>query len=241
MCLEIKPGALFISDAHYSQREPQFLNLLKSIDSGKIETTQLLLCGDIFDLLFKPIATTVEINIEAINLLNKISKRVEAIYLEGNHDFCLEGIFTDMQIIPLSRQPLVCSYRKQRVYVAHGDFNQPFSYHLYSKIIRNTFALKLLNVLDVVLKNRILNSLQSYLMRKNNHHNIEDFDQFVLSHIEPLKLESCDALVEGHYHQGLSFELQNGARYINLKAFVCSGEIGVVEDSEQFSLRWEHV
>ena len=60
--LQLHDGAILIGDAHYSHLRPQFLDFLKTIASGKIKTTQLILMGDIFDQLFGGVAFTLERN-----------------------------------------------------------------------------------------------------------------------------------------------------------------------------------
>ena len=48
----LKEGALLISDAHYDKSRPGLLKLLRAIQLGTVKATQLILMGDIFDLLF---------------------------------------------------------------------------------------------------------------------------------------------------------------------------------------------
>jgi len=48
----IKENAIFIADSHYPHHGDDFLTLLKKLDNKEIETQQLFLMGDNFDLLF---------------------------------------------------------------------------------------------------------------------------------------------------------------------------------------------
>lgn len=98
--IEIKEGAFVVADAHYSYLRPHLLNFLKEIHSKKLQPTQLLFLGDIFDTLFGAIPYTAKINQEAIKLLNEISQEIELIYLEGNHDFNLKKYFSACQSLP---------------------------------------------------------------------------------------------------------------------------------------------
>ena len=50
--ITIKEQALFIADSHYPHHGDAFLDLLKKLERGEIETPQLFLMGDNFDLLF---------------------------------------------------------------------------------------------------------------------------------------------------------------------------------------------
>ncbi|HIC42798.1 MAG TPA: UDP-2,3-diacylglucosamine hydrolase, partial [Sulfurimonas sp.] len=78
-------GAILISDAHYSDKYPHFYSFLQALDEGRIQTSQLILMGDMFELLFGIIKRTQKDNEKEISLLNKISKKIEVIYFEGNH------------------------------------------------------------------------------------------------------------------------------------------------------------
>lgn len=103
---ELKPGALLIADAHYSDQRPKLIELLQSVYDGNTTASQLILMGDIFDLLFGPIALTYERNKEAIEIINAIAMKIEVLYLEGNHDFLLKRYFPEIYLVPLSSQPL---------------------------------------------------------------------------------------------------------------------------------------
>ena len=55
--------------------------------------------GDIFDFISGESKYFIQQNSDAINLLNKLSKDIEIIYLEGNHDYNLKIIFPNMEVI----------------------------------------------------------------------------------------------------------------------------------------------
>ena len=146
--IEIKEGAFVIADAHYSQQRPELLDFIKEIESKKLQATQLILMGDIFDALFGGIDYTLDKNAEIVKLLNNISKDIEVIYLEGNHDFNLKDVFPKAKVFPMKMQPVMCQYRDKSVCLAHGDFDGAFFYKLYSAIIRNPSVLFALKQLD---------------------------------------------------------------------------------------------
>ena len=50
--ITLQEGAILIADAHYSDKHPEFYAFLKALDSGQIKTKQLILMGDMFELLF---------------------------------------------------------------------------------------------------------------------------------------------------------------------------------------------
>lgn len=71
----IKEGALFIADAHYPHHGNAFLTLLQQLDNGNLQSPQLFLMGDIFDLLFGYNDYIQTFSYEAITLLQKLSTK----------------------------------------------------------------------------------------------------------------------------------------------------------------------
>jgi len=234
---EVLPGALLISDAHYAETRPQLLSLLQAIDTGKLDAPQLLLMGDIFDLLFGQIAVTHVMNAEAVAALQRISRRIPVLYLEGNHDYNLAGLFPDATVVPLSRQPYACRCGERTLLLAHGDFNQPWQYNLYTALIRNGVILHLLGWINRLTGNGIIAKLEAYLKRKNHCHAMTDYEGFVRRHLAPLALAGTDVFIEGHYHQGMAYDFE-GLRYFNPDAFACNLRYAIVRnDQNGFTLQ----
>ena len=213
-------GAIFISDAHYSFKHKDLLAFLKAIRSQEIQTPQLIFMGDIFDLLFGGIAKTIERNQEVVDLINTLSDNIEILYLEGNHDFNLTSIFPGVKVFSIKQQPVVCDYKEKSVALAHGDFDAPFGYRLYTAIIRNPFVLRVLSFLNTIGKQFILNALDAKLARKDDCQKIDTFETYVTKHLSKQKLDTYTFFIEGHHHQDLSFEI-DGCTYVNLPAFAC--------------------
>jgi UDP-2,3-diacylglucosamine hydrolase len=224
--IEIKEGAFVVSDAHYSHKRLELLEFFKDINSKKLQPTQLILMGDIFDALFGSITKTYQNNQELIDTINNISITIEVIYLEGNHDFNLKNIFPHAKIFPISQQPLLCGFNGKKIILAHGDFDGSFIYKIYTTLIRNRVILKFLNLFDEY----ILNTLDKHLNKKDDCKEIEFFDQFIEKKI--LNNYECDYFLEGHYHQNKSY-IFNGFRYINIGAFACNQRYFIVESSKE--------
>ncbi len=213
-------GAIFLSDAHYSFKHKELVAFLKAIRSQEIQTPQLIFMGDIFDLLFGGIAKTIERNQEAVELINTLSDNIEIIYLEGNHDFNLASIFPGVKIFSIKEQPVLCEHKGESVALAHGDFNAPFGYRLYTAVIRNPVVLKILSFVNSVGKEFILNALDAKLARKDDCQKMPSFEDYITKHLAKVKLEQYALFIEGHHHQDLSFEI-DGCTYVNLPAFAC--------------------
>jgi len=218
--IKLLEGAIFVSDAHYSFKHLEFLEFLKALRTQKIQTPQLILMGDIFDLLFGGVTKTVERNQEAVDLINTLSDNIEILYLEGNHDFNLKEIFPGVKVYPIEDQPLQCEYQEQSVGLAHGDFNAPLGYRVYTAVIRNSLVLRTLSFLNKIGKQFILNALDAKLSRKNDCQEMDAFEAYVKRHLSSLKLDTYDMFIEGHHHQDLSFNIEKTV-YVNLPAFAC--------------------
>jgi len=236
--IEIQEGAFVISDAHYSHLRPEFLDFLKDIYSNKLQPTQLILMGDIFDTLFAEVAYTQEINQEAIELINKISLNIEVIYLEGNHDFNLQSIFPHVKVFPISSQPLTCKFKNKTVLLSHGDIDSPFGYRVYTSLIRNSLVLKFLSFVNLVFGNFILKKLDVYLSKKDDCKEFEGFREFIANRLGDKY--DCDYFIEGHYHQNKLFEFDKYT-YINLGIFACNQRFFIVKSSQEVRLLEESI
>jgi len=224
--VNIKEGAYIISDAHFSHLRPELLEFIKQIHSNQLQPTQLILMGDIFDALFGSIKYTYKQNQELIELLEKISESIEIIYLEGNHDFNLQAIFKNFKIFPISSQPVECSYKDKKVYLAHGDFDGGFGYLLYTALIRNRVILYLLKIIDNLSNHAILKNVDNHLGKKNDCKEFVGFEELINKRLAN-KYE-CDYFVEGHFHQNMSFRVSN-FEYFNLAAFACNQRYFIVK------------
>lgn len=229
MSHKILEGAFLVADAHYSHARPELLDFFKAIDSGELQPTQLILMGDIFDALFGGVKESYAPNDEAISLLNSISQKIELLYLEGNHDFNLAKIFSHAKIFPIQAQPVACEFEGRSVALAHGDLDGPLLYRLYAKTIRSPLTLFFLAIINRLLKNKILDDLDSYLSKKDDCKEFIGFEEFTLK--RELKKYGCDYFIDGHFHQNRGF-LSDGVSYFNLGAFACNQRYFIVKSSD---------
>jgi len=227
--IELKEGAYILGDAHYSASRPELYAFIKAIHSKELLPAQLFLFGDIFDALFGSISKTLENNQEMILMLNDISKDIDLVYLEGNHDFNLKKVFPDAKVFTISQQPVSVNYGNKNVLIAHGDLGEDFGYKVYTSIIRNKFLLPILNLINNLLGNVVLKNLDEYLSKKDDCKEFTGFREYIAKRIEN-KYES-DYYIEGHFHQNKSLEFEN-FNYINLAAFACNQRYFIVESSK---------
>lgn len=231
--IEIKEGAFVIADAHYSHLRPELLELIKDIESKKLQPTQLLLMGDVFDALFGGIEYTMSQNAEIVKLINTISEDIELVYLEGNHDFNLKHVFPKAKVFSMQMQPVMCQYEDKTVCLAHGDFDGATGYKIYSSIIRNATVLRVLEFIDKLLGNRIIKKIDKYLGKKDDCKEFVGFREFIKKRLT--SRVSCDYFIEGHFHQNVSMNFDD-LQYINLGAFACNQRYFIVKSSQDKEL-----
>jgi UDP-2,3-diacylglucosamine hydrolase len=232
--IEIKEGAFVVSDAHYSHLRPHFLSFIKAIHSKKLNPTQLIFLGDIFDILFYEVPHSQKINKEALKLINEISKDIEVVYLEGNHDFNLKNIFPHAKVFPIAKQPLLCSVGTKKLFLAHGDFGSVLSYRIYTAFIRNPLVLYLLRSIDNLLNHAFIKKLDIYLSKKEDCKEFTGFRKFVKQRLDD-KFE-CDYFIEGHFHQNETFVFDTFT-YINVGAFACGQNYFIVNSLDDKLLK----
>jgi UDP-2,3-diacylglucosamine hydrolase len=215
MSLKIDENAIFIADTHYNNLRIDFEFFLDDIISSKIHTSQLFLMGDMFDFLSEEINYFKKINYKIIEKINYISKTIEIIYIEGNHDFNLKSIFSNTNVIVRNEQiKRKYTLNNRNLIITHGDIFTPYSYNIFTKIVRNTFIQKLLNIIDI--GNFISKKFEKFLINKNICHKFEDFNSFAEQRLDEYNIIDETIVIEGHYHQGKQYK-----NYINIPSFAC--------------------
>ncbi|MDP3301224.1 MAG: UDP-2,3-diacylglucosamine hydrolase [Sulfuricurvum sp.] len=224
-------GAILVADSHCASWRTPFINFLGALERGEIKTTQLVLMGDNFDLLFGPVTQTLHDNSDSIERLNRLSQTIEIIYLEGNHDFRLTSLFPNIYVVGRSQQPLILTHGKQRIALLHGDLKVPFGYSLYTSLIRNRPILFCLNIINTIFNGIIINTLSKQMQRKNHCQKIQNFETIAARHSTAPWVNKCNVVIEGHFHQNRTFNIGK-LKYINLGAFACNERYYVVKSTE---------
>ena len=223
MCHKLKEGAIFIADSHYPHFGDELVEILRAIEQKRLISSQLILMGDIFDLLFGCGEYIKSFSSDGIELLNKLSKTIEIIYLEGNHDFYLKPLFPEIQIYPREYQPVEFKLNDKKVILSHGDrFETGIGYEIYSFLIRHPVVLNILRVAEKFVIDKNINHLKSKKICKE----FKDFEKRVDKILQNYPKDT-DLVIEGHYHQGKKIK-----NYISLPSLVCQKSLGVVKDGE---------
>lgn len=218
----IKENAIFIADSHYPHHGDAFLKTLQQLESGEIQTSQLFLMGDNFDLLFGYNTYIQSFAIEAIELLQKLSLTMEIHYFEGNHDFCLEALFPDMQVYSREKQPQMFLLRDKKIAISHGDkYVTGFGYNLYCTLLRSKTTLTLLKPFEKM----IIDDRMKKLSQKHICHTFHGFEKRVEAILE--NYTEADMVIEGHFHQSKVI-----GKYISLPSQACQNMVAVVVEGQ---------
>jgi len=220
--IEIKKGAIFISDTHLSKNRNSFIEFLYAIKEGQINPAQLFLMGDMFDFLSFEIEYSKELYQDTINMINSLSSSVDIYYFEGNHDFNLKKIFPLVKVFSLNIQPVLASFEDKKLLLSHGDVDSGVTYRLFHMIVRNSYILNIINVIDKLFNNKISKSFFFKQQEKSICKKIENFHKIIKQkiHLYDIDLSEVNFILEGHYHQGLEIEIDN-IKYVNFKSFSC--------------------
>ena len=227
----IQENAIFIADAHYPTHGDALLTLLYKIESGEIETPQLFLMGDIFDLLVGGLDESILPNKEAIVLIESLAKNISVYYFEGNHDFRLGKIFKNINPFSREQQPQYMEMNGFIVGLSHGDrFDTGWKHDLMSRVLRRPLVIALIKCFkpDIVAKKN------TQLKNKEICHEIPHFDKKAKS------IFGCYRgalwVIEGHYHQARTV-----CNYISLPSLACQKQIGVIREGGMIFMDMEEI
>ncbi|OCL84877.1 UDP-2,3-diacylglucosamine diphosphatase [Arcobacter porcinus] len=215
MIFELRDNAIFIADSHYNINNPEFKNILNKLERDEIEFSQILFLGDNFDFISGESKYFIKQNQELIDIINSLSLKYEIFYLEGNHDYNLQKLFPKVKVFKREKQALILKYEDKTIAVSHGDNFTSWDYNLYCKVIRNSYLLYFLNFIDI--NNFISKRIEKALLKKNICHKMNDFESLARKRVKNYKE---DIVIEGHFHQGKSFVIEN-QEYINIPSLYC--------------------
>lgn len=254
MNLELKNGAIFIADAHENDERKDFLAFLHALNDGQIKTPQLILMGDIFNMLVWQIHRTHEFAAPYVNLLeNLASKGVEVLYIEGNHDFNVGQFFTKVKVFSLQNQPLILQSADKLVFrwakfgangakfigkateftgilqvaLSHGDIFLPPFLAFALKSLRNPLLLKVLNFIDKLAFGKISAQILKNQKKKDLFYQIANFNTLATQRYAKYRANNA-LIIEGHYHQNAIINTKE-CKYINLPTFAYERSFFVVE------------
>ncbi|SFV62889.1 FIG022708: hypothetical protein [hydrothermal vent metagenome] len=145
---------------------------------------------------------------------------MEIHYFEGNHDFCLQELFPDINVYSREDQPVYFKLGEKKVGMSHGDrFATGAGYDLYCRIMRSKTTLTMLKPFEKV----IINDRMQKLSRKDICHTFRGFEKRVEMIMKDYA--DCDLVIEGHYHQARVI-----GNYISLPSLACQEQVAVLKE-----------
>ncbi|MDA3966669.1 MULTISPECIES: UDP-2,3-diacylglucosamine diphosphatase [Helicobacter] len=237
--LEIKPNAIFISDAHSSDDYRDILNaFLKKLMN--LNKRQIFFMGDIFDLLIYDIEECIKDNKKTLELLEELSNRHEVYYFEGNHDFLLKDIkyFKNISYFSLQTQPVAFKLGDKKAYLAHGDIFLDWKYNLYTKIIRKPLFIQFLKLFKSFIYPKLKSHLKSKIIETKKVDSIKFATNRIQKYKNSLDTQVYSYIIEGHFHLGI-IENIDKINYIGLPLFYCKKNFFFVELTENYCLSFK--
>ncbi|WP_267524853.1 metallophosphoesterase [Campylobacter sp. MG1] len=232
---KIKNGAIIVADVHFDNHRKEFLYFLDYVKEK--QPPQVIMLGDIFNILIGGINKSISDNYEAINKINELAMQCEVIYFEGNHDFNLENIFTNVKII--KKQPLLLEFENKRIAISHGDIFLPTITQIALNLLRFKLTIFILNLLNIIFFNKIYIKICKKQKLKKIYKKINNFEKIVKMRMQKYKKffnNNIDYIIEGHFHQGEEFNFGD-IKYKNLNAFAHDNSFFIVENNNDCFLR----
>ena len=237
----------FASDQHFGvpnleqsrMREEKFIRWLDLI---KKDAQVLFLMGDLFDFWHE---WKYVVPKGYIRVLGKIAELkdsgIDIYFFVGNHDLWMKNYFEVELGIPVYFEKRYYEIKNKKFLLAHGDGLGPGDkgYKRMKKVFTNPLAQWAFRWLHPDIAMRIAN----YMSQKNKLiSGVEDQKflgedkEFLIQYSkEKLKTEDIDYFVFGHRHLPLIFDLEKGAKYINLGDWIVYFTFGVF-DGESFEV-----
>ncbi len=230
----IKEGAFFVADAHVNEKRDGFYQFLLQIEQGILKPTQIFLMGDIFDLLVGGVKYTQKTNQKYIDLINKISNKIEIFYFDGNHDFNLKKLFPKVKNFSYNEQPVLFSMQGKKVLLLHGDKITSFTYTFYTTIIRSKVFLSFVSFVDSILNGFISKKIIDSQYDKKLCKHINNFENIILKRVDKFIKTDIEVIAEGHFHQGIQIKFKKKKKYINIPSFACNKSFIIVQSHLRF-------
>jgi len=205
---------IFISDAHFSGREPAEMgNFLEFLDSERIRMSHLVILGDLFEFLFGfkkrslshrdpfPFREYLPV-LEGLRHLYQQGIRIQ--YFEGNHDFCLRSFFTErfdmaVEVFPEWKEERMGT---RRAFIAHGDLSNPklWRYRVFRRMVKNRWTYGLIETVGPEFSRRVAGWLSQRSYQKNHAHPSVSPPPEFRSFAHQKFLEGFDTVILGHSH-----------------------------------------
>lgn len=204
---------VFIGDVHLDRDDPNvgpFAAFLRGL-AGHAGTVVLI--GDLFNLwlgwreLEQPHQQTV---IEALAELR--AKGVRVLYVEGNRDYRLGGVYEGTAFDRVVEQGMAVEHAGRSWFAIHGDLAnfEDRQYRLWRKTSRSWLPWLLLRLLPVSRRQRWAEKAERRMRRTNLRHKRDFPEEAIRRYAAGFAAAGHGAVVLGHFHLEYGSELDDG-------------------------------
>lgn len=205
MIYEINSDALILSDSHSQYNRMELIKVLQNLNPIP---SQIILLGDILNLLIGSIKSSRKQNQYALQVLEELSKKTKILYLEGNHDFNLNPILKNAIKIKRGIQPIICRFKCKYLLLAHGDIFLGKKYEIYANLVRSKSMEIIFIIIDFLSFGRVYNYIAKKVENKiikilTNKDEIDSIlNKRIMTYEKYIKEKNIkvDYVIEGHFH-----------------------------------------
>lgn len=204
---------IFVSDAHFTGREPKEMDdFLRFLDSEKERMGHLVILGDLFEFFFGFRNFLSEGNSFAFSGYLPVLERLQFLchhgiqiqYFEGNHDFFLHALFSEKFNMDVEVHPDGAEKRLdgKRAFIAHGDLSNPkqWKYRAFRRILKNPWTYGLIHLAGPRLTRRIAQKLSSMSYQKYHTGNDLNAPPAFKAFAHKKFLQGFEIVILGHSH-----------------------------------------
>lgn len=205
---------IFISDAHFTGREPEPMEgFLRFLDSEKERMGYLVILGDLFEFFFgfKNSFSDEKVSVftDYLPIFNKLrvlyKEGIQIKYCEGNHDFFLNSFFSEqfgmeVEVYPEGHEERL---EQKRAFVAHGDLSNPrqWFYRSFRRVLKNPLTYYFIHLAGPRLSRKVAQKWSDFSYRKY-HEQAQSIPPPAFKAFAHRKfLEGFDLVILGHSHQ----------------------------------------
>ena len=210
---------LFVGDAHFAfgdgDRRKHFLNF---IINNKSTLNTLVIMGDFFDFWFgfRNLSPLIKEYGDILKLLKQLrTDGVKVIYLEGNHEFCMNPYMREKLGIEVYDNFTEIDLDGKKVFLAHGDRSYPtVSHRILTWLLRNRLTYLLISLLGP----RIVIAVARWWSASSRKRSLKESSEVIsrLKQFAQRKLnEGFDTVILAHTHlpEAITMEKRGGEGY----------------------------
>lgn len=232
--------AIFIADAHLGKpSDHNYQLLLRFLAELPGRTDLLVIAGDFFEFWLGDSATPFPHYRPVLDALAAVTgSGIRLVYLEGNHDFHLQGYFRRTFNADVFPEATTFDLDGKQLYVCHGDLVNPadYGYRTLRGLFRNPLTRLLARILPAAVPAWIADRLGRH--SKGQHKAAAarwDVQQLVRDFAARRFAAGADVVVTAHYHRPF-MEAAGGKRLVALGDWITQFSYGEWRDGE-FTLK----